>query len=50
MIAIVDYSRLNRLESQLALRVLCTVDDHFAKALGETWTRLKATNWSKKST
>ncbi|XP_011336576.2 transcription cofactor vestigial-like protein 4 isoform X2 [Ooceraea biroi] len=27
-----------------------SVDDHFAKALGETWTRLKATNWSKEST
>ncbi|XP_046742342.1 uncharacterized protein LOC124408998 [Diprion similis] len=27
-----------------------TVDDHFAKALGETWTRLQATNRSKDST
>ncbi|XP_074109928.1 uncharacterized protein LOC141534466 isoform X1 [Cotesia typhae] len=27
-----------------------SVDDHFAKALGETWTRLKATRPSKEST
>ncbi|XP_072760570.1 uncharacterized protein [Anoplolepis gracilipes] len=27
-----------------------SVDDHFAKALGETWTRLQANNRSKKST
>lgn len=27
-----------------------SVDDHFAKALGETWTRLKANNRSKEST
>ncbi|XP_070162310.1 transcription cofactor vestigial-like protein 4 isoform X2 [Polyergus mexicanus] len=27
-----------------------SVDDHFAKALGETWTRLKAINRSKEST
>ncbi|XP_034946081.1 transcription cofactor vestigial-like protein 4 isoform X2 [Chelonus insularis] len=27
-----------------------SVDDHFAKALGETWTKLQATNRSKEST
>ncbi|KYN13762.1 PREDICTED: transcription cofactor vestigial-like protein 4 isoform X1 [Trachymyrmex cornetzi] len=27
-----------------------SVDDHFAKALGETWTRLQATNGTKDST
>lgn len=29
---------------------LFPVDDHFAKALGETWTRLQATSRSKDST
>ena len=28
----------------------CTVDDHFAKALSETWTKLQATSRSKNST
>ncbi|OXU18164.1 hypothetical protein TSAR_010326 [Trichomalopsis sarcophagae] len=33
-----------------SLYSLFPVDDHFAKALGETWTRLQATSRSKDST
>ncbi|XP_043285532.1 transcription cofactor vestigial-like protein 4 isoform X2 [Venturia canescens] len=45
-----DYAAVFNASSTTDKETGLSVDDHFAKALGETWTRLQATGRSKEST
>ncbi|XP_015603054.1 transcription cofactor vestigial-like protein 4 isoform X2 [Cephus cinctus] len=49
-LGLAEYAAVFNASSSTDKETGLSVDDHFAKALGETWTRLQATNRTKDST